>query len=94
MLVTKIQTYHWNGGQGAPPGTVGLSSSDGKSYGPWPTEGLSGQSGVPNAYWVATPNEVIPAGTYEIVDSDPASWAQNAESNGLGFTFLYAVPAS
>ena len=35
---------------------------------------------MPKGYWIAHPNEVIPAGTYTIEDSDPATWSQNSES--------------
>jgi hypothetical protein len=94
MLVSKIQTYHWNDKQGAPPGTIGLKSSDGTSYGPWEAQGLPGQFDVPNAYWVVTPNQVIPAGTYTVVDSDPATWAQNEDTWGRGCTWIWAKPAN
>lgn len=92
MVVTKIDTYHWNDGKGATPGTIALKSSDGRTYGPWQASGLPGQNNVPNATWVVTPNETVPAGTYRVVDSDPDSWSQNAESNGVGFANVYAHP--
>ncbi len=93
MMVTQIDTYHWNNAQGATLGTISLESSDGKTYGPWETKGLPGQNNVPKATCVATPNEVIAAGTYKVIDSDPQTWSQNGGSNGLGFTNLYAKPA-
>jgi choice-of-anchor C domain-containing protein len=40
---------------------------------------------VPNANWIATPNVVIPAGTYTVIDSDPSTWSQNSGSGGQGF---------
>lgn len=30
-----LMTYHWNGGRGAPAGTLALISSDGTLFGPW-----------------------------------------------------------
>lgn len=93
-MVTFVQTYHWNNGRGTTsPGTIGLRDSSGKMYGPWQTSGMPGQGGVRNAYWQARPNEVIPAGTYTIVDSEPATWAQNTQSGGKGFVTIkgYAV---
>lgn len=93
MTVNEIHTYHWNDGQGQTPGTIGLESSDGSTYGPWETSGLPGQGGVPNATWVAKPGVVLPEGSYKVIDSDPGSWSQNADSEGLGFTWIYASPA-
>ncbi|MDZ4169736.1 MAG: hypothetical protein U1E26_08785 [Coriobacteriia bacterium] len=93
MIVTEINTYHWNDGKGKSPGTLALQSGDGKTYGPWQTSGLPGQGGVPNATWVAKPDEVVPPGTYKVVDSDPGSWSQNADSKGVGFTNVIAAPA-
>jgi hypothetical protein len=82
--LTKIMTYHWNDGFGAQAGTIALRKSTGETYGPWETEGLPGQGGVPSAYWVVEGDLELPAGTYTIVDSDPSTWAQNAGSRGAG----------
>jgi hypothetical protein len=83
--ITYLSTYHWNNGKGVPGGTVGLSSSAGKTYGPWQVTTTPGQGGVPNANWIATPNVVIPPGTYTVIDSDPSTWSQNSGSGGQGF---------
>jgi hypothetical protein len=80
--VTEIKTYHWNNGKGVRPGTIGLKSSGGITYGPWQATGLPGQGGVADAYWVVSPQVVIPAGTYTVIDSDPATWAKNNEDTG------------
>ncbi|MBI3160002.1 MAG: hypothetical protein HYZ26_10430 [Chloroflexi bacterium] len=86
-LVTLIITYHWNGGQGAEPGTIGLQDANGNLYGPWQASGTPGQGGAPNAYWTVNPNIVIPAGTYTVIDSDPDTWAQNDETGGAGMAW-------
>lgn len=86
-----IQDYHWNNAKGKTPGTISLKSQDGKTYGPWTAQGAPGQGGVPDAYWTVYPNTEIPAGTYTIVDSDPASWAQNTGSKGIGMSQVYVV---
>jgi len=88
--ITEIQNYHWNDEQGKTPGTIAFKSSTGKTYGPWKTEGLPGQGGVPNAYWVCFPDIDLPAGTYEIIDSDTATWSQNDESGNAGISRIYA----
>ena len=80
QMITYIDTYHWNYGTGAPGGTVSLRNGDGTLYGPWEAESAIDQGEVPKGYWIAHPNEVIPAGTYTVEDSDPATWSQNSES--------------
>ncbi len=89
-----LQTYHWNGARGATPGRIGLRHQDGTVYGPWPTRGLPGQGGVPNAYWRAEPGVVLKPGTYTVTDSDPSTWATNAEAGNKGFADLEVVPVT
>ncbi len=92
-MITYIDTYHWNYGSGTKAGgTVVLRDHDGKEYGPWQVETKSGQGGVPNAWWIAHPNEVIPAGTYGVVDSEQSTWSQNPESEGCGFSKVEGYP--
>ena len=83
--ITKITDYHWNGGRGAAAGDISLRGADGRIYGPWRAS-LQGQ-----AYWVATPNTLLPAGRYVVVDSDPATWSQNAGSGGAGMSWAEGV---
>ena len=90
-IISHIQDYHWNSARGAQSGTIGLKSADGKTYGPWDAKGDPGQGGVPNAYLTVYPNIEIPAGTYTIIDSDPASWAHNGGTRGTGMSQVYAV---
>jgi hypothetical protein len=90
-LVTTIVTYHWNNASGATPGTIGLKAADGTTYGPWQAAGQPGQGGVPDAYWAATPNVVIPPGTYTVLDSDPSTWAQNDETGGAGMSWASGI---
>lgn len=87
-------TYHWNNGRGTPAGgTIALRSADGKMFGPWGVSTTPGQGGVPNANWIANPNVVIPAGSYTVIDSDPATWAQNGQSGGRGMLEIKGVEA-
>ena len=89
VQINRITTYHWNNGQGTPvPGTIALMTSDGRWIGPWQAAGESGQGGAPNAYWSVTPNLVLPAGTYTIIDSDPSTWSHNSGSDGAGHAWI------
>lgn len=93
VKITLLRTYHWNNGRGTPaPGTIGLKDASGKMYGPWQATGSPGQGGVPNAFWSAAPNIMLPAGTYTVVDSNPATWSQNGNSGGKGFTVINGSP--
>jgi len=93
QMITYIDTYHWNYGQGTSSGgTITLRKDDGTEYGPWQVETKPGQGGVPNAWWIAYPNEVIPAGTYTIIDSEPETWSKNSESNDGGFSKVEGHP--
>ena len=86
-VITYINDYHWNSGRGTrTPGQISIRHEDGTIYGPWQATGAPGQGGVPNAVWECRPNVEVKEGTYTVIDSDPASWAQNAESGGQGFT--------
>lgn len=90
-VVAYMNTYHWNNAQGATPGTIALRAADSTIYGPWQATGAPGQGGVPNAVWEVRPMVTIPAGTYEVIDSDTATWSQNGTSEGRGFAELHAA---
>ena len=93
----QLVTYHWNNGQGAKPGTLGLRGDLGVVIGPWPATGSTGSNNAPNVNWtanVSTPTKpVVINGVYSCVDSDPATWSQDAESHGTGFCQVYVVKA-
>lgn len=95
QMITYIDTYHWNYGQGAPGGTISLRAGDGTLHGPWGAETSQDGGNVPNGYWIVHPNEVIPAGSYTIEDSDPDTWSRNSESPcGMAKVEGYAVESS
>ena len=79
--ITGISTDHWNDGNGATPGSVSLSEAGGASYGPFACTGRDAGS----VLWDASPDVLLPPGTYTVVDSDPSTWSQNTESGGRGF---------
>jgi hypothetical protein len=87
--ITQIVTYHWNGGRGKPPGTLGLkSNATGHVYGPYAATGSSGSGGAPNVNWTANVNFCVPAGGYLILDSDFATWSMNLQSAYRGFVIV------
>ena len=86
-LVTFIATYHWNYGGGALPGGKGISLKDasGKIFGPWAVTTSAGSGGAANVNWECHPGVTLPAGTYTVIDPDPATWSQNTGTGGSGF---------
>jgi hypothetical protein len=100
--ITKIMTYHWNSGQGSPPGTLALRDTQtGALVGPWPAvASKNGYDLTPGAtwprtsttppylYWSVQPDVDIPAGAYEVVDSDPATWSYTEDTGNMGITFV------
>jgi len=84
--ITFINTYHWNNQQGKRPGMIGLRAQSGVVYGPWQAAGTDGMYKTRNAVWEVRPNIVIPAGTYEVIDSDPSTWSQNDSTGGVGMS--------
>ena len=92
MRLDRITTYHWNHGKGATPGTIALKADDGTIFGPWPTTGSDGMGGVTNANWHAKPGVVLDPGSYQIIDSQPETWATNDELEGRGYFKVVLQP--
>lgn len=86
--ITQIVTYHWNFQRGARPGAIALRNQNGQIFGPFAARGTSGQGGSSNVNWVADINVTIPAGSYTVLDSDPATWSNNARSGFRGFAVV------
>jgi hypothetical protein len=90
-MITYIDTYHWNYGQGTESGgSISLQNGEGEIFGPWQVQ-ADPASGAPNAWWIAHPNEVIPAGNYIIIDSQPETWSCN-EQSPCGFVKIKGDP--
>lgn len=87
--LSKIMTYHWNNGRGAPSGTISVqNNSTGAKYGPFRVAPSSGQGGAPNVYWNAQVDLRLPAGDYKIFDSDVATWSWNPQSQNNGIVVI------
>jgi len=92
-LVTKIMTYHWNGGRGADPGKISLRNlGTGEIVGVWNVTGTKDMVAMgvaPYRYWLIFPNKTLPAGKYEVIDSDRATWSTNGEMGNMGCAWVY-----
>jgi hypothetical protein len=84
--ITSLYTYHWNFGHGAKPGKIGfVNPATGAKFGPFAAVGSPGSGGAPNVNWTASVSFDAPAGTWMVVDTDPATWSWDAASGGYGF---------
>lgn len=83
--ITQIADYHFNNGVAVKPGTIGLMASNGHVFGPYRATQAAGTWD-----WITAAISVtVPAGTYSVVDSGPATWSQNSFSGGRGFTRVF-----
>lgn len=100
--VTRIVTFHWNYGLGATPGTISIvDQKNGKVMGSWKAVGTSrepessqggAQQSPPFLYWSVRADIDLPAGSYEVVDSDPSSWSTSSEIGNKGYVMVYGQP--
>ena len=87
--LTAVVTYHYVLPNGVPAtGRISLRGPDNTVYGPWATTGSDGQGGIANASWQADVDLVLQAGTYTIIDSDPATWSANTGTGGSGMFWV------
>lgn len=89
--IEQVMTYHY--GAKRRPGSISLRHENGTVHGPWRAAGAVGQGNVRDAYWWVQPLAVIPAGRYEVIDSDPRSWAWEAQTNGAGIFQVWGTVA-
>ncbi len=87
--ITELVTYHWNNGLGAKPGKITLfNPGTGAQFGPFNAVGSPGQNGAANVNWTANVNIAVPAGNYQVIDSDFATWSWNSTSKNFGFAIV------
>ncbi|MEN6348619.1 MAG: stalk domain-containing protein, partial [Syntrophomonas sp.] len=103
--ITKLWTYHYNDGKGATAGTIGLRNvATNEIIGTWTVIGNKisfdsspgavwpvSSSSEPHLYWGVQPNVTVPAGTYEVIDSSPATWSYNADMGNMGCTWVFGI---
>jgi len=82
--ITGVKTYH--SGDYNEPGTIGLLDESGVMYGPW--DAVRAES-YTTFYWLVSPDIVLPAGTYTVIDSRPETWTYNTLSSDQGHAWVY-----
>jgi hypothetical protein len=102
--VTRVWTYHYSATIGGKSPTISFKdTTTGVVHGPWPQTGYKSINsgldaamsdpghipGPPDNYWMAYPATVIPAGTYQVIDSEPATWAYTSDLGNRGVTWIY-----
>ena len=82
IVLRALTTYHWNNGNGADPGTIGLYDiTDKKMVGTWNAQGRQG-----NTFWDVFPHIMLQKGhRYQVVDSSAWTWSWNSASDERGF---------
>ncbi|MBQ7265067.1 MAG: S-layer homology domain-containing protein [Firmicutes bacterium] len=76
LHLKAVTVYHWNGGQGATPGTISIYDAGSDAVvGTFLAEGR-----LNNTYWDCYPDVILAPGSYYIKDSgwDTASWNSGA----------------
>ena len=87
--ISRIRTFHWNRGRGAEPGSIALQRRDKTLLGPWKATGAADDTGLANAWWQVEPGIELPAGSYTLLDSDPASWSRNPARGNMGIATIF-----
>jgi hypothetical protein len=106
--ITRIMTYHYNATIGSKSPTISFKNTTTSAIsGPWSQVGyksFNGTLGVtksdpgniagpPDNYWLAYPGQTVPAGTYQVIDSEPTTWAYTSDLGNRGVTWVYGCAA-
>ena len=107
--ITRVWTYHYNATVGAKTPTVAFKDTrTGALFGPWPQVGYKTFAGTlgatasdpgnipgpPDNYWMAYPGATVPAGTYQVIDSEPVTWSYTSDLGNRGVTWVYGWAGS
>ena len=93
--ITRVNNYHWNYEQGKDPTGKHLKLRDekGQDFAQCEFSATSSAAGkTPNVNWICSPNVILPAGTYTVIDPDPQTWSHNRESGNAGFSLITGNP--
>ena len=107
--LTRMVTYHWNGGAGTTPGQLGVRQVETGRARTWSAEGVKQPGGLapgnvwtpadgkpPFLFWRGSlgPSEMLLPGTYAVIDSSPETWSTNAEVGDRGIAHVFGAPAA
>lgn len=89
--IVAIYTYHWNwvstgGGENVGASLFNIFSE--QTYAQCNQTPYPGQGGRTNANWIGVPNVTIPAGSYRVMSTNPASWSYANDTQGQGITVI------
>jgi len=85
VMITRVTTYHWNGGKGDSGGGT-LTFSGTKDFGPYRVVRMeAGDDGTANAKWVFEPDILLSPGKYKIEQTGKRTLSHNVGSGGQGF---------
>ena len=83
--IISLADYHYDFGHWVKPGTIALQAPNGYVFGPYHAKPDT------DGNWIATISLTVPAGTYTLIDSSPATWSQNPASGGRGFVRVFGA---
>jgi hypothetical protein len=89
--LTLVSNYHWNDEHGKDPTGMHLKlrNSQGQDFAQCEFSATSSAAGkTPNVNWNCSPNVILPAGTYTVIDPDPKTWSHNKKSGNAGFSLI------
>jgi hypothetical protein len=102
--ITRVWTYHYDATIGLKGPTVKFQdTTTGVIYGPWAQIGYKSFNGTlgatevdpgnvagpPDNYWMAYPGQRVPAGNYQVIDSDPTTWCYTSDQGNRGIAWVY-----
>lgn len=89
--ISEVETYHFNGGNGAAPGQITLQGTHNNFFGPFTAQGFVANCNC-TSLWVASANIELPADTYTVLDSGPDTWSFSPGSNLRGYVRVNGSP--
>jgi hypothetical protein len=102
--ITRVFTYHYGSTIAGKGATVAFKdTTTGAIIGPWPQVGYTSFAGTlgatqsdpgnvpgpPDNYWMAYPGQSVPAGTYQVIDSDPTTWCYTVDTGARGIAWVW-----
>jgi len=101
--ITRVWTYHYGATIGSKSPTVAFKdTSTGTIYGPWHRSDIRASTApwararaIQGMCWTSrqlldgVSAQTVPAGTYQVIDSDPTTWAYTSDLGNEGCAWVY-----